>query len=371
MYKQLYRAAKAKGKLRLRATISDKYIPQLESCGGSGTVTDRLPSRSYIHPYVSNDTVDQTPSSRISTLEDWKTLSAVPSTITLTPSIKDNIEIQKDQSPAYHWPISHNGNFSDTTKVKFENKTTPHHSDQEMKVEADDEDEASLPRFFSPREQCLAQLAVIQHKHAALRNIHKNTIPANFTIYCNHCDRPVPDAHWHCGICDGGDYDLCQDCVKQGRLCANDDHWLIKRFLKDGEVINSTTETMAPKKSSKLETKDIPGAFTSDIKTDAVENLERTCNSCVRGMTIKHSYDVVRMLILVVLHESKFVTCTVCEDYDLCIPCHVANKHGHHPGHTFQPASKSTSLDSVATKLLSAGRGIHHWAVCDGCDKVR
>ena len=289
MYKQLYRAAKAKGKLRLKATINEKPVPQPEIDGGSAAETDRLPSRSYVHPYVCNVDTDQTPSSRISTLEDWKTLSAAPSTITLTPSTKENTEIQKDQTPAYHWPMSQNSKYSDTTKAKFENKTAKCHQIQAGKIEEDGEDEAPLPRFFSPREQCLAQLAAIQHKHAALRNIHKNTIPTNFTIYCNHCDRPVPDAHWHCGICDGGDYDLCQDCVKQGRLCTNEDHWLIKRFLKDGEVINSTTETMAPKKSSKLEPKDIPGAFTSDVKTDAVENLERTCNSCVQGLLISPS----------------------------------------------------------------------------------
>ena len=46
-------------------------------------------------------------------------------------------------------------------------------------------------------------------------------------------------------------------------------------------------------------------------------------------------------------------------------------KHGHHPGHSFEPAAKGMALDSMATKLLAAGRGIHHWAICDGCDKVR
>lgn len=68
--------------------------------------------------------------------------------------------------------------------------------------------------------------------------------------------------------------------------------------------------------------------------------------------------------------EANFVTCTICEDYDLCIPCHVDLKHGHHPSHRFEPTSKQTNLDAMATKLCAPGRGLRHFAICDGCDKV-
>ncbi len=79
---------------------------------------------------------------------------------------------------------------------------------------------------------------------------------------------------------------------------------------------------------------------------------------------------VIDMLTGVVFDESNFVTCTVCDDYDLCIPCHVSLKHGHHPGHAFVAASEETSLDTLATSLCAPGRSIRHFAVCDGCDKV-
>lgn len=77
------------------------------------------------------------------------------------------------------------------------------------------------------------------------------------------------------------------------------------------------------------------------------------------------------MLTSIVFDESTFVTCTVCDDYDLCIPCHVGLKHGHHPSHAFEPASKDTILDTLAAKLCSAGRNMRHGAICDGCDEVR
>ena len=60
----------------------------------------------------------------------------------------------------------------------------------------------------------------------------------------------------------------------------------------------------------------------------------------------------------------------MCEDYDLCIPCHVGLKHGHQPSHAFAPACEDTKLDLMATKLLAAGRNMRHFAICDGCDKV-
>ena len=60
----------------------------------------------------------------------------------------------------------------------------------------------------------------------------------------------------------------------------------------------------------------------------------------------------------------------VCEDYDLCIPCHVGMKHGHHPSHAFAPVSEESSLDTKASLLCAPGRNIRHFAICDGCDKV-
>ena len=73
---------------------------------------------------------------------------------------------------------------------------------------------------------------------------------------------------------------------------------------------------------------------------------------------------------IVVFEESNFVTCTVCEDYDLCIPCHVGMKHGHHPSHAFAPVSEESSLDTMAALLCAPGRNVRHFAICDGCDKV-
>jgi hypothetical protein len=74
--------------------------------------------------------------------------------------------------------------------------------------------------------------------------------------------------------------------------------------------------------------------------------------------------------IVTALPEASFVTCTACEDFDLCIPCHVGLQHGHSPKHAFMPAVESVTLDPLAKVLLTPGRNAHHHAICDGCDKV-
>ena len=311
VYKQLFRAAKAKGKLKLRVNIGG--MPKEQAPEMSQTPvppTDRLPRRSYVQPYVTDSNTDQSPSSRISMLEDFKTLSAAPSTITLTPFTKSTIEPpKKESSPSYFWPVSEKNDFSDITKTKFEKRNAPLCPGKEKQVKADHKDEAPVPGFFDfndeqflapTRRTCpartsncarqatldssLAKLAEVQHRHVTERKTPKPSPHLNFVIQCNHCENPIPDAHWHCSICDNGDYDLCIACVQKGHLCQSQQHWLIKRFFKEGKIINSTTETMPSRKSSKTAAKEeIPGAFTAEVKTDTVPVPERTCNACVQG----------------------------------------------------------------------------------------
>ena len=238
--------------------------------------------------------------------------------------------------------------------------------------------EAPVPGFFSAREHFYSELAsMVRDRPVLLRSADQEfPVPGTtFTICCNHCDMAIPDAHWHCSICDDGDFDLCAECVEQGVLCDAANHWLIKRFVQNGKVINSTTERIAPVKVTKSEPeKEVPGAFAApDKKEEQVsESVEesRTCNSCVGGKALINTFLSDAVNLCKVFSETNFVTCTVCDDYDLCIPCHVSMKHGHHPGHALEPASKKTILDTMALNLCAPGRNMRHFAICDGCDKV-
>ncbi|KAI4720391.1 hypothetical protein E4T48_03353 [Aureobasidium sp. EXF-10727] len=183
-----------------------------------------------------------------------------------------------------------------------------------------------------------------------------------WSIFCNACENVMHNVHYHCSSCDGGDYDLCEACVEKGTSCPGDGHWLVKRSVLDGKLVSSTTERLAPKPktttapapapSSKPEiVNEVPGAFTDDIKT--LSESSRTCNACV-----------------VTLPDHDFVTCIQCDDYDLCLNCHTLNTHGHHPGHHFKPAVDGAALSLAQEALLPAGRNFRHTAICDGCDEM-
>lgn len=173
-----------------------------------------------------------------------------------------------------------------------------------------------------------------------LRTLSDFCLPT-FSIDCNHCGQPVVDEHYHCSKCSDGDYDLCPGCISRGVTCEGDDHWLIKRTIKDGKVYSSNTQTLPPKK--KVE---------APQPAPVTETDQRTCNGCI-----------------IQLGASSFVTCQQCADYDLCFFCLEHGEHGHHPAHTFTPVEPTASAVSPYIKVLcQQGRGLKHDAVCDGCD---
>lgn len=194
---------------------------------------------------------------------------------------------------------------------------------------------------------------------------------ANFAVCCNHCDRTIPDAHYHCSTCDNGDFDLCPACVELGITCYDSDHWLLKRFVRGDFILVSTTEKVSPKPKIKKEESDVkPAAIvspTEDLPKAALPSPicaapaafksfsiapMRTCNSCVQE-----------------LPDKEFLHCLSCDDFDLCKACFTGDKHGHHPQHAFAPAVEGTPMPSEILRRLAPGRDQRHHAICDGCDK--
>lgn len=328
VYKQLFRAAKAKGKLRLRVTVNEKTITKPEMPKPEMPLPGSFISAPNFAPYiptiyersiigsVRGDSTTPTSIPPISHASPLHFPQYPPIEPEAKPEEKSNFKPSKPPQPSkpYHWPISDNGEFSDAAKSVFEKKENKKPSSVGVSSNAavkGGDDEAPIPRFFNTQAPSILpsmreQLSAAQAKADNVRStfagipveesfglIDKPAIPCNnFTICCNNCEKAIPDAHWHCGICDGGDFDLCTTCVDQGSLCETEDHWLIKRFVKDGKVINSTTETIAPKKAVDIEDKkEIPGAFNCEIKGEAFNentDLSRTCNSCVGSRFTSH-----------------------------------------------------------------------------------
>ncbi|RMZ85492.1 hypothetical protein DV737_g727, partial [Chaetothyriales sp. CBS 132003] len=281
IYKQLYRAAKAKLKLRLRATIMK-------------------------------------PNKAMTVLQP-------PPTKATVPSFKAFTETSRPHQPVCSIP----GAFSSNDSY------------------------VDPPPRPAPRSAQLSQ--------PTLPSFHDFST-GTFSIDCNHCGTSVPNEHFHCGICDKGDFDLCQACVDSGITCDGDDHWLIKRTIQNGLIMASVTDTCPPRKIHKAELTETPTSPGND-------EGERTCNSCINRKVVAAWKDA-KANLLTELPAIDFITCTDCPDFDLCMTCFRNNEHGHHPGHVFEPVDKREDTVSPKIKFLcKAGRSAFHHATCDGCSK--
>lgn len=251
IYKQLYRAAKAKLKLRLKATI------------------------------LSPDTQKMVPAS--STLEEQPT------------------SIQTDKGPtAPHKPQAESRpSYLDTVLSYPPEPTAAGLSTYDPYI-------TYRPAPFRPTALSTAMglnnttSDTLVMPQAAPPTSLPNTVPSlhdypsgSFCIDCNKCGKSIPNEHYHCSICDAGDFDLCQGCVDGGVTCDGDEHWLIKRSIRGGVVIPSITETIAPRKAS------AKAAGTEDMKESIPFNdyedgpiAERTCNCCIKGSVITSVLEV-------------------------------------------------------------------------------
>ncbi|CAL3967366.1 unnamed protein product [Diplocarpon coronariae] len=350
VYKQLHRAAKAKLKLRLRVTV----IHEQPVAPAPATVEDEEPSRvSLAEEPLGEAAPAAAPSLPAQSTVSYPEKTVYPGSVAEIQRGFEELLVNGPQrasasclSPVATQPPS------GPICCGQEQALLYHKEDPRMNTRPGPE--VPITRGAAARDKWFAELASLSSRvserqslaRAAVAPVPISPIPAVsvFSVYCNNCQATTSDAHYHCSTCDDGDFDLCQSCVDHGITCGGDEHWLIKRFVKDGQVISSTTE--------KLEVKSKLGEKKNKSIISEEPPATRTCNSCICELS-----------------EESFVTCTACPDYDLCIECHVNVEHGHHPMHAFEPAVEETNLDPIARALLVPGRNTSHNAVCDGCDK--
>jgi next-to-BRCA1 protein 1 len=154
--------------------------------------------------------------------------------------------------------------------------------------------EIPATRDTATRDKWLKELACLSAERQSNRNSMGSaaSYPV-FSVFCNNCQASIPDVHYHCGTCDDGDFDLCQSCVDSGVGCGSEEHWMIKRFVKNGKVINSTTERIPPKeKAAALPV--VPTAI--QAQDSGLIIATRTCNSCIQGMSYYVLDDAVAFL---------------------------------------------------------------------------
>ncbi|KAL8804706.1 MAG: hypothetical protein Q9182_002398 [Xanthomendoza sp. 2 TL-2023] len=430
VYKQLYRAAKAKLKLRIKATITDVATPET----GAASVPNRLPAHCYTPPKN-----ESTPSlgSAPTDAQLMKEFAALNGSSGVKLSASGQTPHTKSQrfklpydpclSPS-HTAATANGSLLDTANpiikdasskeqsmlddfqrqlmlleqqnkkrllmarqpaveddqlqsklLEQQNQKALHKARQEQKCAA----EAPVPQSFTACEDPIAELgdkSVDSVKKPAV-DAKLSIVAGSFTICCNRCQANIPDAHWHCSSCNAGDFDLCGACIEKGVLCDSEDHWLIKRSIKSGKIVNSTTETIPPK-TKKIEPKcEIPAVSathaTPKIVGAALEDvpLYRTCNSCVEAFVeANFNMGIIRVMRLdLLVHRLgwtawplAFVPQVAASATSLFAMACMKSARTSHPGHRF------ISLNEPIPFTCHRGP-VHYNINCDGplCKDVR
>lgn len=339
VYKQLYRAAKAKSKLKLRVSL-----PQQQETAALEVAT---PEAGAPKPATLEDVPEQD--------------SAVPATNMPAPSIPEPPTSNFAFSSQMPLPIRPAA--STTTKafepvclrdaIKFAEKS-------DLRREIDSRIASLAADLAKDEESFLNRFPPPQNLRRAPPAACPTAECAKFAICCNSCDKTAPGVHYHCSTCEDGDFDLCETCVQRGITCHGSDHWLIKRTTVDGQIVTSVTETIAPKPKVKPEeaktdpepTCIIPSLSPILPEPENIKVNTRTCNCCVQERA-----------------EFDFLHCLTCDDYDLCQACFSSDGHGHHPKHEFEPAVAGTTLPDSIRMKLRPGRNQVHQAICDGCNK--
>lgn len=275
VYKQLYRAAKAKLKLRLKVTIINQEDKEPVK-PKKATVEDEVPSPVSAAQLISVDSPLLPTDMASPSNESEKAAEQTPVFPSYGEYLKDLTFNFKNEAaaPAPAAPVTTPPTPESVTSVPVASSSTCQ----------------SIPitRGAAARDRWYAELAnLTEERRAALRanrhcpggslQAHMN----NYSVYCNSCNVPIPDMHYHCDVCDNGDYDLCQGCMDKGVSCAGENHWMIKRFVKNGRVINSVTKTHPQRASPSNESK--ATLVQAEEPKEVVVGSIRTCNSCIQG----------------------------------------------------------------------------------------
>jgi hypothetical protein len=59
-------------------------------------------------------------------------------------------------------------------------------------------------------------------------------------LICDRCAKLITSWAFHCNVCEGGNFDLCAECLMSGRHCPDKEHLLVEIEERPGEGIHNS-----------------------------------------------------------------------------------------------------------------------------------
>ncbi|KAJ5620333.1 hypothetical protein N7510_004317 [Penicillium lagena] len=102
-------------------------------------------------------------------------------------------------------------------------------------IDPDTEDNFGLTAQADAARRGQYRVVQLLQTHEMSLTYHNNTThqrPCE-EVYCDICLVKIPDIdiHYHCNLCDHGNFDVCNACISSGAACLESNHELIKRLL--------------------------------------------------------------------------------------------------------------------------------------------
>ncbi|KAA8905993.1 hypothetical protein FN846DRAFT_949516 [Sphaerosporella brunnea] len=360
VYKQLFRAAKAKLKLRIKITTVTNDAPPAPVAPvtqGDASFNSSVLPPSYSTPYV-NVIPNNASSASVSAVVD--------------PAQIDDAVAKAVSS--YCSSTEFTAQLRDTVREEVSKEVEKKQPDQNDLINLSKSTESS------PLETKLA----VDELMTSLANA------CAYAVYCNSCSDTIRGMHYHCEECDLGDFDLCEGCIAQGLHCYDRAHWLTKRNISNGQPVVQEVHFKAANNSRYCNA--CVGRF-SDEQCVVCQDCKDfdLCIACLRagehGHDPRHNFARAHKSIILTKDEEALLArgrnvrhaalcdscdnsiygirhkCIDCPDWDYCNDC-IDSAHELHPGHRFVPILDNTIAPFNKSVPLSSV--IHSGVYCDG-----
>jgi hypothetical protein len=134
-----------------------------------------------------------------------------------------------------------------------------------------------------PPEIFLIGSSFFSHRCQARQHVEDQNCEGKHDISCHHCRAQIEGTHYHCGVCNDDDLDICAACRESGAHCLQQEHKLCKRIFNERlvrEVEDDDESYFHPGLRQKTITQGLEPYRLHDSLGELLASAEAGCHSC-------------------------------------------------------------------------------------------